>query len=192
MIQRGNIMKIWKIEQDTNKYQSICLKDKSIIPLTIAEQFRSGEELHSSWKPLEVEWFIDEENRKKMLVGDFPILLGPVPPVFSKKAIDVLNKLISPHIEILGLQGITNEYYLINVMEVINCLDYENSLIRRFKSSGRIKGIDRYAFNENLLEGIHIFRIPETLLIEIFVSEQFRQLYEDNQLEGLLFSKIDN
>ena len=173
---------------DPDTYRSLVIFDTPVAGWEIQEQFRSGESVVDSWTPIPVRLF-EEEGEEPKPLGDFPSLFAGVPPVFSKKALDVLTPLIGDSIEALPLAGVGDDFCVINV-EVVDCLDQQRSKYERFESSGRIAYITRYVFRENCLENKHIFRIPELPLSAVFVSDAFKALVEVNDLQGLIFERV--
>ncbi|MHC4404884.1 MAG: SMI1/KNR4 family protein [Planctomycetota bacterium] len=68
---------------------------------------------------------------------------------------------------------------------MIDCLDPKRSQFNYF-SSGGVYRVERYVFRESLLEGKHIFRVPEARST-VIVSEEFKAAVENAGLVGLDF-----
>jgi hypothetical protein len=123
--------------------------------------------------------------------GDFPTVYnyGKI-PVVSQRAWDVLRPLIGYCCEALPIIHPTGKpFYMIHVLETIDCLDEERSEVKRFTDGG-IMRILRYSFKEQMLEGKHIFKLPVTSSSGLFVDEVFRSAVERNELKGLLFREL--
>jgi len=75
-------------------------------------------------------------------------------------------------------------------MDIIDCLNEEQSEIRRSTIDGRINRIFKYAFKPNMLEEKHIFKLPLKSGSDLIISEQFRRVVVESNLRGLLFNPI--
>lgn len=120
--------------------------------------------------------------------GDFPYLASHV-PVFNERAFKTLQPLISQNIESFQLESESDSLYAINVLKVVDCLDYEKSEIE-WLPEGNIMLIDRYVFKNDCAKGEHIFKIRQAELKDVLVSEEFKKLVESSGLEGLIFNPI--
>lgn len=180
---------VWRIVPASNMYRSLSQVDFPGNYLELLEAFKSGGPIDDLWVPLSVHLFEDAGEEAKPL-GDFPSLFAGVPPVFSKRAIKVLNPLIGDSIEVLPLVGLEGNFSVINVIDVIDCLDRQRSEYVRFENSEKIMYIEHYVFQEDCVENKHIFRIPEEIVSAVFVSDAFKTLVEQNRLEGLIFKKV--
>lgn len=173
-------MTIYRIVPDSDTYHSLSIIDSEHVE--IFRQF-TGKSLAHSWFPVQVRIFRAKKS------GDFPSLLSHV-PIFSERALQILRPLISNSLEALPLKCDFGKFYAANILDVVDCLDDSLANIERF-SSGRIMAIERYAFKEDCIEGKHIFKIPETALQDVLVSDNFKSLVEENGLLGLEFKQVD-
>ncbi len=80
-------------------------------------------------------------------------------------------------------------FWAVNVLEVLDCLDHSLSEFE-YLASGNLKHITRYVFKPNCIENKPIFKIPERKGKQIFVSDEFKALVENNGLKGLTFKKV--
>lgn len=175
-------MNIWEIVPDSDLYDCLYLADPSADYTEIFDTDKLGHQrMRNSWVPVAV------KIERKEQSGDFPSLPGGIPPVFRQQALDILYPLIADSIEVLPLICETEKLYAINVLEVVDCLDHSRSRFKRF-SDGGIMRVEEYVFREGCIEK-DIFRIPEVDIF-IFVSDTFKMLVEDNELEGLIFRQI--
>lgn len=183
-------MSIWIIRVDVGKYRGLNLIDRSeTIPL--GKSIGRAEKVSHIWKRPQVEYETEiyQGMEVQPVSGLSNFILGELGIVWDKKAMDVLSPLVSESIEALPIICGDEEFYLINVIKVLNCLDHSKSEFTRF-STGNIKRIDRYIFKEDCLENQHIFRLSETNYSKTYVSDAFKSIVEENQLVGLIFNEI--
>ena len=83
----------------------------------------------------------------------------------------------------------TKTLYVLNVINVVDCLDYEKSKIRRF-SDGTVSEIDEFAFDYSKVSQHDIFKIPEKIWSTVFVSDKFKATVEENGLIGFKFTEV--
>ena len=123
----------------------------------LEEIFDCSEPLASRWKPIRVQ-VLDEEPRER---GDFPVFYDyPLAPVFSQRAWDVLSASIACRWEALPIIHPSRKpFYLIHVMEVIDCVDHARSELE-FYDDGGVMCINRYCLKPELLVGKHVFQTP--------------------------------
>src|SRR6185295_753429 len=136
------------------------------------------------WKAPEV-IVLHEENR---LMGNFFSLTGGV-LVLNQIAMQRLEPLLSNNSEILPLKCKELTLYIVNTLSELDCLDYGNSKVERFPSSGRVLDIERYVFKDNCIGNVPIFRLAE-LKSRLFATDIFKQAVEENGLIGLIFKKL--
>lgn len=125
---------------------------------------------------------------KSKRLRDFISWMMPA-PVISEKARQVLEPLIIEYCEILPLielRGI--QYYAINVLTLVDCLDHKGSnIIYANDDPLHILRISRYLFKENTsLLSIPIFKIPEDSAC-VFVTNKFVNAVIENELRGASF-----
>lgn len=114
-------MKIWILDCDVDHYENLFWKkDVDYI------QSFNGTEKKNDWKPVRVQRMY--RNRK---FSNTPGL-SPHLPVFDKKAVSILDDLLKGNAEILPLECKEGDFYLINVTNVIDCIDYEKSVYKTF------------------------------------------------------------
>ena len=78
-----------------------------------------------------------------------------------------------------------------NVLNVVDCLDYEKSEFEYSpRNSNKIIGFKKFAFKFDKVIGHHIFKIPETLRADIFISDELKQKIENSGLKGFKFIEM--
>lgn len=183
-------MNVYRIIADSDEYEHIYAdeNDRDVL------YFNKCHSLIKDWKPrfiLPDERLTDNSmNERTPKKGDFPSLYRPT-PVFSQRAWDILSPLIATFVEPLPLIHPSGEiYFAINVLELVDCLNLTQSKVTRNDASGRISKIHLYRFKRQLLEDKHIFKLPETMGLEVLVSQEFKDLVTVNCLDGLIFEMI--
>jgi hypothetical protein len=171
-------MAVYKMVPDTDKYHRLVLGESG---QRIVNRFL-GRSLKKRWKPLSVSIY------KSKKWGDFPRLESHV-PVFSDKALKILEPLIADSIEALPLISDSKRFFAVHVLDLVDCLDYERSEVKRFPE-GNIMRIGWYVFKKGCIDGKHIFRIREAPLKDVLVSEEFKRVVEESKLEGVDFDKV--
>lgn len=170
-------MKIWYLDCDVEKYEALTWIGDIDIDEIKSYDGRSKKE---GWKPVELEKIGEGE------LGNNPRLSTHI-PVFDKKAVVLLEELIDGFVEILPAKCLNGEFFIINVTEVINCLDYKKSEFKTFKDGKRIMRFISYEFIKELVEGKHIFKIVDEPNRRPFVSDEFKKRVESSNLTGFKF-----
>ena len=86
-------------------------------------------------------------------IGDV-FSITPSSYIMNEKAYKILYPYLKSHSQIFKINNNGTIFYVINVTDLIDCLDYDNSEIKRFPSSGRIYGV---------IGGFHLFDVNERL-----------------------------
>ena len=101
-------------------------------------------------------------------------------------------------IEILQSSGeITEGFCIANILNLVGAFDEEKSVFRRFSRDfpnpnvrGKITGIRKSVLRKEMLTGCDIIRLKESNLC-IYVSEKFKDIFEQNGFTGYSFSEIE-
>jgi hypothetical protein len=141
--------------------------------------------LLGSWKAkvLDVE-ILARAQLKQLHASDFPALQGGVLAV-SSRARNVLLDTLLRFGELLPLRCRDGEYWLYNSLTMIDALDMERSTFTRLQSSARIIYVDEPVFIEEGLADSVIFHIPYPHPSLLYVTQEFVELVEANDLVGL-------
>ena len=151
----------------------------------VSDQFDRGKPISSPWQPITI-----EANTSRGPLSDFPLCpMGP--PIFSQKAWDALQPLISDAVEALPVTTPFGIYFAMNVLDVIDCLDYGQSEMSYYPASmdGGLHRIIKCQLNSDLIKHKHIFKIPERMT-QAIVSEDFKRVSENELLNGLSFTRV--
>lgn len=74
--------------------------------------------------------------------------------------------------------------YGINVLTIIDAIDYDLSEYKTYRDGKRIMVFKKFEFKEKAVQGRNIFKISDFPRGDIFVSESIRETIEENNLKG--------
>jgi len=183
-------MKIYKIDNDQNETRLI-LPDIEGIEILKYKIF-DGQKKTDFWK--DSIWYLFNPTLK---ATNFISLGVANALVFDQTVYDSeLYSIIERAGEILPITLKNEKYYVLNVTEVINVLDEENTTWEVLDDD--TKGdITEYNFFINRFTNSSLFKIPETHTTEIFVyhdkkilEEDFYSLYNKLKFTGLIFTEL--
>lgn len=109
--------------------------------------------------------------------------------ILNESSFRILYLYIKDHTQIFKIQHQDGLLYVINVTDVIDCLDYNQSDIKYFSSSNRVMRVIKYVFINSKLKNAIIFKLPE-FPSSIYVTEEFKKVVEDNQIKGFKFEEL--
>ncbi|HLO46818.1 MAG TPA: DUF1629 domain-containing protein [Kamptonema sp.] len=175
-------MKVYYPKADVDNYDSfIANEDDGILLLHFLGDLH-WYELPGSWQPIPVEIYSAGKP------GDFPAIVG-FHQTLSERAVRILQPIMGESVELLPVVCTTGErYFVIKIVDVVDCLDYSRAVVRRNSHSGRVTVIDSFAFKDGCIGDRNIFRLPE--LNRALVSQAFKDCVENNGLEGLRFKQV--
>lgn len=176
-------MRIWELTHCEMNYAVFTPEEKWSIDYI---QSFNGSRKSENWIPL---FLVLDQPESEHPLNDFPGFQYTSFIIFSSKATGILMPLIQKDAELLPLKFRNDEYYGINVTSVLSCIDYDKSIYKCFKSSGRIMKFYSVAFLKNGVKGHHIFRLTEGPRI-YYVSDDFKNMVEKNGLTGFAFKLI--
>jgi hypothetical protein len=162
-------MKVFILKADANRYEGLLPSDRS----NSHEVFRrfDGTPMGTSWVPWKVE-VARPEGYESLPLGDFPLMATHV-PVFSERAVALLEQLLIENGELLPLLCEEGSYFAYNVTTVLDALDVQKSSVVRFHN-GRIMDITRHEFFPPKVTS-SIFKIPQVPRMDVFVTLNFKR-----------------
>jgi hypothetical protein len=137
--------------------------------------------LKSFWRPIKVDGRVRGFN-------DYPCIDLCV-PAFSKRAVEGLGEILKRNGELLPLESEAGEYFAFNCRTVADVLDRDKSRINYRQDGFVAMSVDYFAFLDDLLDGLTMFRIPE-LCQNIFVTDDFLKRVIELELLGFEFLKV--
>jgi len=122
-------------------------------------------------------------------IGDV-FSIEPSSYIINEKAYDILYPYLKNHCQIFKINNDGATFYVINVTDLIDCLDYDKSEIKRFPSSGRVMRVIKYVFKIEKLKNVTIFKLPEFPKAISYVTEKFKNVVEENNIKGFKFKEL--
>lgn len=174
-------MLIYKLTFDADNYKNMHFSDKRIADEYL--QKFDGTSIKENWSIPSIESFDD-----KLPLGDVSCFSIPI---FNKKTLDILFPLIKDNIEVLPMQYANETLYGINVLTMLDAIDYENSDYLTFSDKKRIMMFKRYSFKPEIVLDCNIFKIVDEPRRNAFVSEEFYNVVKKNELKGFKFELLD-
>jgi hypothetical protein len=181
-------MKIWSVQGDVSNYTplvEINEPTKSGVTFSIIPRI-NGSKLGNSWPRVEVD-FYDKESKPGE--SNFSYLL-PGTLVCDDIALSALSQDIWAEVEVLPIYTPDRQLHLLNVTNIVDCLNHARSEIKYFRNSKDVKRIMKYAFNTGNLKDVSLFKIPELLVTYIFATNRFKAKIEELGLTGLKFELV--
>ncbi|WP_299769048.1 DUF1629 domain-containing protein [uncultured Dokdonia sp.] len=153
----------------------------------LKQRFYSGVKLSPTINPKIV---IENKSGKPQ---DF-IMGGTALPIISKKVKELLltlpesNKFefISTNVENLNSN---TEYWVLNILDILDCVDFDKSEYRTYNNSEKIKRIDKLVFKEGAINK-DIFYLKD-FPVDIYVSEKIATLFNENDITGYKLIDIE-
>jgi len=141
------------------------------------------------WKPAKVTRY------NEMPLGDYISKLSNDAIIMRKTAIEKIRG-IAGSIEVLPLDCDFGDYRLINVLDVIDCVDYENSDYDTFSTSANFDGrpkimtFNQISFFAEKIKGHHLFKIIDLPKSVIYVDDVFVTTIAEHRITGFAFEKV--
>ncbi|WP_342351893.1 imm11 family protein [Paenibacillus xylanexedens] len=148
----------------------------------LASRF-NGESKKKNWTPTKI------KTLYKKKYNDFPrIIIGK--PAMNANVKKVFEPFVSDEVEFLPLAHDELELYVLNVTNILDCVDWERSDVRR-KSDGSWAGFDKVVFDfSKIPHGTYMFKIKETATVEVYVTDLFKKVVDEHKFKGLNFSVV--
>ncbi|SEF83898.1 imm11 family protein [Paenibacillus sp. UNC499MF] len=135
------------------------------------------------------EWGHIRFNSNKKKLRDSVSFISGI-PIFSEKAVSVLQDPLENKTQSLPLYNDDYTVYAQNVINVIDCIDYKKAHVRWVKKIKRPMGFNKYAFDADKVKNAFIFKIPEEVAVNVFVTDEFRNRVLQEELTSFVFTEI--
>lgn len=175
----------YRLTSDNENFRNYRLPKRlsSLESVKLSESF-DGRSHKDGYKTINFEMTLDSE--KEYPIADFQESHVPFCSENAKKVIEAISD--ENEIEFLpcNLEGTEEQYYILNVLGLEDCVDYDKSKFTRFPSTGRIMFFEHIEFNKEVDR--HFFRIKDLPYAHYFVSQEAKDKLEQANLKGLVFS----
>lgn len=168
----------YRIMGDSENYANLMPADYT---MDFASQF-DGRSLADGWKKIHFELIDPQDNRP------LPEIATGYIPICSKRVYEVIKDMCKGCVEFLPCTvGAENlEYYIFNILDTRDVVDYSKSTFRRFSTTGRIMMFDKIVFVKEVT--LPMFRIKDLPYTHFFCTEDMKKLLDTISVEGLVFS----
>lgn len=190
-------MRIYEIKADFDNFDicllnhEACRKKYDLTHLTGTQLYFNfdGSSRSENWWPR-----IMERDGANLKLGDYISSLSSDALILERKAIDKLNGLMG-NIEILPLECDFGDYLVINIMDVLECIDYEKSEFELLSDKivdgrPRISHFKHYEFIKDKIDGYNVFKIIDIRKSGIFVNDIFVDSVEKQGITGFKFELV--
>jgi len=180
-------MEVLRVYGDQD-YWSIFYKDESYMNIEDLWYLAMyGKSVIKEWKKIDVEIVFRGQRHK--IKPDFIDFGGLVGFAITSYAKDTLKELLVPYCELLPLDLKGEELYLVNPTIILDCIDYDYSVIEVCPPMNR-KKVVKYVLKKEI-EYPPIFRIKNEGY-HIFITDKFVKVLIENHLIGYEIEKLWN
>lgn len=185
-------MKYYELMYDYEKSNSYVGCTKAEIG-DISEYIVSSGEVIQSWnKDITFEYELEEGQTLTDYLGN---LYGWL--IVSDKCRTLSGELIANEVQYLDVQvkssdnsNVLSEYKVLNVIDVLDAVDLEHSIYDEFDlDDEKILTFKKYALKDDVVRGHHIFKLKDDT-IPTFVSEEIKNIIEENEMLGFAFLEV--
>ncbi|MRN55975.1 imm11 family protein [Paenibacillus monticola] len=175
-------MKVYELNVSLETIRLAAVKSEVMSIHPIGSDF-NGESKIKGWWPIQV------ETLHKNTYSDFPYYLTEIPLV-SEKVKRILEPYIADEVEFLPLIHEGKNIYMVNVINILDCIDWQSSEVDWFKEK-YFMGFIKLRFNfSKIPNNIYLFKIKETSGTRVYITDAFKELIERNHLQGLDLSVV--
>ncbi|MFD2611582.1 imm11 family protein [Paenibacillus gansuensis] len=175
-------MKIWRLEYDLDIVQGFVLKDQGLRETIMARNNFRGHSIQN-WEYVEV-----KRSGRKAICDIYAFSVQH--PIVSVKSSEFFKLYFPEEIQLLDVFNGKEKFYILNVINLIDCLDMDKSKIEYF-SSGRIMEVVSYSFKPDLIKESYLFKVPQ-YPSKIFATDRMKKLVESTDLIGYKFVEVWN
>jgi len=181
-------MKIWELAFDINKYDRWGFISE--LELLNGSNSLKGQKLLDRWKPAKIKRIGDDKGK-----GANALRTSFTMPLVDLKVFSCIIDFVKDSVELLPTilvdEGYDSEtFYILNVINRLDCIDFETSDYERFTCDGKIMYFKKRVFKEHKVKGEHIFVAKGDRPYEVYISDELKQTLENSGLKGFKFKLI--
>lgn len=176
-------MIIWILETDLNStdFDFVSEDDKVFFHHLVKDYFEESKPVFDKWRHVQMLRGEPKKHSDFFEIDDTNFI------AISEKGVSLFK---DTKVELLPIETDMGMYYLINVLQFINCLNKEESIYQCTKD-GTIVNYSLLEFYKEKIEDVLIFKIPE-LPYATFLTHNFQEQCEKLGLQGLVFNAKSN
>ena len=155
------------------------------------QELRRGLPVSDAFRFVELERDNSDLREKEFMdCSKLWIAVGTV--LFNQKAKDCLERVFGDYVEFVPAKYQDDIYYIVNVLNVIDGINYERSEFRK-TGDGKPYAVNKFSFKPNIVKNIPIFKVffwKNIYGSDIFVSQEVKDIVEANGLTGFSFEEV--
>jgi|GEM_PF-5422424 len=180
-------MRVWKIGYDCDNFAVMGITGLN------GEAFDFFEFPYFEGEKVQYDWSLFSEvllsfNPQKPISNLHEFVVGGL--ALDSYAFLKLKKILPQEIQLFPLKIDDIDMKIVNILDVIDCLDKTKSDIEYFDNSKDVMDVNKYVFKTNPIKNRTIFKIPQLVRTELFATDRFRDAVLDFCLSGLLFELV--
>lgn len=176
-------MKVYELKVNHSNTTTLIMKNRDALSSHPIRSDFKGQNLARDWQPAEMQTY------KRRKFNEFPYLI-PEKPIVSEKVMQILKPHTPTEVEFLPLLHNEFELYLMNVTNILDCVDWQRSEAKWLYEKYFMR-FNKLVFDfAKIPKDTYLFKTEELATTKVFVTELFRGLIEEHQLPGLDFSVV--
>lgn len=175
-------MKVYEFKVTPQTMVLTSARTEGVSGHPLATDFK-GDSKKEDWCPIRLDTLYEKSY------NDFPhYLIGK--PIVSEKVKQILEPYIKPDVEFLPLIHDEMDLFMVNVTNILDCVDWQHSDVNRFEGEYFL-GFNKLKFDfSKIPSDTYIFKFKETAATQVYVTEAFKDIIDQHQLQGLSFSVV--
>ena len=185
-------MRVYRMKADLaeKNVSFFCLLNHEVSE-KFADELWDGNSVSDAFRFVELERDNSDLREKEFMdCSHVWIAVGIV--LFNQKAKDCLEGVFGDYVEFVPAKYQDDIYYIVNVLNVIDGINYERSEFRK-TGDGKPYAVNKFSFRPNIVNNISIFKLfleDRIYSTEIFVSQEVKDIVEANRLTGFSFEEV--
>lgn len=176
---------IYKIRKNVD-YVSLELVDEGDYSY-ILDNIHVGKSAMPFEEHITVKYGYNEDEIDDRGTDDFPCVSASI-PAFNERAVSVLGKTLKKFGELLPIYGEEEVFYLYNVINFIDLIDKDNSILEYYENI--LIGIKKLVLKPYNTSTPEVFKLSGDSRGPIYANEAFKKEVESNDIRGIRFEPV--
>jgi hypothetical protein len=182
-------MQLWKIGYEANEYNILTFVDDRL--LTEEKGIYDGRSKIKDWEEIS---FKRQDSSGVAGTNVFWSVMDM--PIVDEKVLNIIQSAVKNEIEILPIKIEDKEYsdkqfFIINVVNKLDCIDFDRSKYKTFADKERIMWFTEYVFKDEVIRNQDIFIAEgDATLRSVYISNTLKELLENEDIKGFIFELI--